>query len=107
MDSYGKSEDGEKCIDSGYHLEEESIGFADSLTLRYERKKEMNNEPVFSALYCLIFIFYIFTKGLRVSSLMVEVVSREWALTFYLIPFFPISFLMAQYIPAPVNISWL
>lgn len=57
--------------------------------------------------YTLIFIFYIFTKGLRVSSLMVEVVSREWALTFYLIPFSPISFLMAQYISAPVNISWL
>ena len=88
-------------------MKEKPKGFADGLNEGYERKKEVNNEPVFSVLYCIVFIFYIFTKGLKVSSPMVEVVSREWALTFYLIPFFPISFLMAQYLPAPVNISWL
>ena len=48
-------EDGENCIDSGYHLEEESTGFADSLPLRYERKKEVNNEPVFSVLYSVLY----------------------------------------------------
>jgi hypothetical protein len=47
-------------------LNVESTGFAE-MPLRYERKKDANGLEFF-ALYCIIFIFYIWQIGLKVNS---------------------------------------